>query len=174
MVRTFISIDLPENIKKEIQRIQDLLPDFVGKKTEQENLHLTLKFLGEIDNEKVEEIKKRLKLVKIKAFEAEVDNLGVFSEKFVRIVWIHLKGAEKLQEEVDKALKEIFDKEERFMSHITIARVKSIKNKMDFLSKLKEIKIPKLKFKVDSFQFKKSELFPQGPRYEVIEGYNLG
>lgn len=174
MVRTFISVDLPLNIKKEIKKIQNLLPDFVGKKTEQENLHLTLKFLGEIDNAKVEEIKKRLGPIKIEAFEAEIDNIGVFSEKFVRIVWIHLKGAEKLQEEIDKALEELFYKEERFMSHITIARIKSIKNKIDFLSKLKEIKIPIVKFKVASFQFKKSELFPQGPRYEVIEEYNLG
>lgn len=174
MVRTFISVDLPLNIKKEIKKIQDLLPDFIGKKTEQENLHLTLKFLGEIDDAKVKEIKKRLESVKVKAFEAEIDNLGIFSEKFVRIVWIHLKGAEKLQIEVDEALEGIFNKEERFMGHITIARVKSIKNKADFLFKLKEIKIPEMNFQVNSFQFKKSELFPQGPRYEVLEGYNLG
>ena len=47
-MRTFIAVDIPENVKEEIIKIQDKLPEFVGKLTELENLHLTLKFLGEI------------------------------------------------------------------------------------------------------------------------------
>ncbi len=45
-MRCFISIDLPEKIIQEIKKIQEELPEFIGKKTETENLHLTLKFLG--------------------------------------------------------------------------------------------------------------------------------
>ena len=43
-IRTFVSIDLPEDIQKEVKKIQDILPEFEGKKTEPKNLHLTLKF----------------------------------------------------------------------------------------------------------------------------------
>ena len=45
-VRAFIGIDIPNGIKKEIIKQQNSLPEFFGKKTEPENLHLTLKFLG--------------------------------------------------------------------------------------------------------------------------------
>ena len=47
-MRVFISINISEEIRKEIKKIQDFLPEFFGKKTELENLHLTLKFLGNI------------------------------------------------------------------------------------------------------------------------------
>ena len=157
-MRTFIAIDLPENIREEIRKIQEKLPEFKGKLTEKENLHLTLKFLGEVDEEKIRLLKDKLKEIKFKKFEAEIDSLGVFSEKFVRIVWLHLTNCEKLQEKIDKKLEDIFQKEERFMSHLTIARVKNIKNKKEFLEKLGKIKINRIKFLVNSFKLKKSVL----------------
>ena len=172
-IRTFVSIDLPENIQKEIKKIQDSLPSFEGKKIEPENLHLTLKFLGEIDKEKVGEVKKRLRKIKSDCFEAEIDSIGVFSENFVRIVWLHIKGPEELQKEIDNALKGIFEPEIRFMSHLTVARVKRIQNKNYFLGELKKIKIKPLKFKTDRFALKKSTLMHEGPIYETLEEYGL-
>ena len=60
------------------------------------------------------------------------------------------------------------------MSHLTIARVKKIKNRKSFLEGLKKIKIPpRLNFSVKSFKLKKSELKPEGPVYETIEEYFL-
>ena len=56
---------MSEEIKKEIKKIQDLLPEFSGKKTELQNLHLTLKFLGEIKEKDVEGIKEKLREIKI-------------------------------------------------------------------------------------------------------------
>lgn len=64
-MRTFISINIPENIKKEIINVQNSLPEFIGKKTEFANFHLTLKFLGEIDENILDEIKKRLNKIKL-------------------------------------------------------------------------------------------------------------
>jgi len=96
-MRCFISIDLSENIKQEIDKIQNKLPDFYGKKTELTNLHLTLKFLGEIGEDKVKEVKERLSGIDFEKFEAEIDSLGVFSKKFIRIVWLHVSGCEELQ-----------------------------------------------------------------------------
>jgi 2'-5' RNA ligase len=170
-IRTFISIDLPKLIQKELKKIQDLLPGFTGKKTEPENLHLTLKFLGEIDGERIIEIKKRLKEIEFKSFECTIDSLGVFSKKRIRIVWVHLSNCNKLQRAVDEKLTGLFEKEHRFMSHVTIARVKSIKHKNYFLGELKKVKIPLLKFKVNSFKLKKSTLTPEGPVYEILKEY---
>ena len=170
-MRVFISIDIPEEVKKEIKKIQDTLPDFLGKKTELENLHLTLKFLGEIDEQKIEGVKNKLSEIKFNKFEAEIDLIGVFSEKFVRIVWLHLKGAEELQKEIDEKLKSLFEPEKRFMSHLTIARIKSVRDKKLFLEKLEEIKFLEIRFNVDYFKLKKSNLTKEKAVYEVLEGY---
>jgi len=172
-MRTFISIEIPEEIKKQIKKIQDKLPEFYGKKTKLENLHLTLKFLGEVSEERVKEIEEKLREIKFSKFETEIDSIGVFSEKFVRIIWLHLTGCKNLQSEIDERLKNLFEKEKRFMSHLTIARVKDIKNKEKFLEKLNEIKIPKIKFVVEDFKLKKSTLTKQGPVYNDIENYSL-
>lgn len=173
-MRVFISIDLPEKIVSGIKKIQDILPEFKGKKTETENLHLTLKFLGEVDEARLEEIKKKLKEIKFLKFEAEIKEAGVFSENFIRIVWIEISNCSSLQKEVDKALEGLFEREKRFMGHLTIARVKNVEDKKIFLEQLKKIKLPKLKFKVGEFKLKSSVLTEKGPIYSDIENYALG
>jgi len=172
-MRCFISINLPEEIREEIEKIQEQLPHFYGKKTELENLHLTLKFLGEINEDKIEEVKNELREVKFERFNSEIDKIGVFSEKFVRIIWLHLTECDELQKIVDNKLKGLFEFERRFMSHLTIGRVKSLKDKKKFLKDLKAIKIPKIKFNIDKFYLMKSELTNKGPKYEIIEEYGL-
>lgn len=172
-MRAFISINISEEIRKEIKKIQDFLPEFFGKKTELENLHLTLKFLGEIKEKTVEEIKEKLREIKIEKFKTEIDEIGIFSPNFIRIVWLHMKDCDNLQKQIDNALKNLFEPEKRFMSHLTIARIKGIKDKKRFLQDLEKIKIEKIKFKVDKFYLMKSELTAEGPRYSVLEEYNL-
>lgn len=176
-MRAFIALDLPREAINHIKDIQKLIEKqniFTGKFTEHENLHLTLKFLGEIEENKVKEIKKKLQEVKFPAFEAELGEAGVFSKKFIKIIWIKLEGKVfGLQKEIDEALKELFQPEQRFMSHITIARVKNVPDRKKFLDYIKNIKAKKIKFKVEKFFLKKSELKPEGPVYEDIGEYKL-
>ncbi len=172
-MRAFISIEIPNEIKKKIVNIRDSLPKFKGKKTETDNLHLTLKFLGEVNYEKIGKIREKLKEIEFKKFEAEIDSIGVFSEKFIKIIWLHIKNCDGLQREIDNKLKDLFEKEKRFMSHLTIARIKSIKDKKRFLEKLKKVEISKMKFIVNNFNLKKSILTEKGPIYENLETYNL-
>lgn len=179
-VRAFISIELPKNIIKEIDKIQKQLPEFKGKKTESENLHLTLKFLGNIDEDILNEVKRRLRDIKLKKFLVEISDLGVFDNRKSRkyeqqiIIWIKLTNCGALQKEIDEMLSGFFEKERRFMGHITIGRVKSMKNKKNFLKELKKIKISSgLEFEVKNFKLKKSILSSKGPKYETIEEYSL-
>ena len=153
-MRVFIAIDIPKNIRKEIVAIQNNLPEFSGKKTEPENLHLTLKFLGEIDEEKVEEVKKKLSEIKFRKFQAELSEIGVFTPSFLKIIWVKLGGCDEIQKEVDKKLEGLFAKEKRFMSHLTIARVKNVNDRRRFL--------------VNSIKLKKSTLTPEKPIYEDV------
>ena len=173
--RCFIAIDLPRNAIKEIKNIQKLIGKkfiFTGKFIEEENLHLTLKFLGEIDVDKTEEIKRRLKTIKLKIFNASLNNIGVFSKRFPKIIWVKFNGAEELQKEIDNSLKDLFEPENRFMSHVTIARIKHIKEKKELIEYLKSLKC-KEEFIVDKFYLKKSELLPEGPVYKIIKGFEL-
>ena len=179
MTRAFISINLPYEVCKYIKKIQEKLPKFKGKKTETENLHLTLKFLGEIDERKIEKVKEKLREIKIEKFETEIDSLGIFDNRKSKlysrnlIVWLHMKKCNALQIQIDSKLEKIFEPEKRFMSHLTIARIKYIPDKKVFLNELKKIEIEKIEFLVDKFCLMKSKLTGKGPRYSVLEEYNL-
>jgi len=176
--RCFIALDLPREAINEIKKTQNLIWKktlFTGKITEPENLHLTLKFLGEINEDKINEIRKRLREIKPKSFEAELGEVGIFSKQFIKIIWVKLngKGVFQLQKEIDNKLKDLFEPEQRFMGHITIARVKNVKDKEELIEYLENLKIKRIKFKVNEFILKNSELMPEGPVYLDIEKYAL-
>jgi len=59
------------------------------------------------------------------------------------------------------------------MSHLTIARVKKVKDKKLFLDELKKIKVQNLKFNVDKFYLISSNLRPEGPKYSILGEYGL-
>jgi len=84
-----------------------------------------------------------------------------------------MKDCDALQKQIDGSLLELFEPERRFMSHLTIARVKNIQDKKEFLKSIGEIKIEKIRFRVDRFYLMKSELTSEGPGYSVLEEYNL-
>ncbi len=172
-MRCFIALDLPREAIKRIEEIQELIQKknlFIGKFTESENLHLTLKFLGEISEEQVQEARKKLQEIKFNEFDASLGEVGVFSKRSLKIVWVKLngKGVFDLQEKIDRVLSDLFQPETRFMGHITIARVKKVFDKETLVKYLKDIKIKDLKFKTDKFFLKKSDLKPEGPTYEDL------
>jgi 2'-5' RNA ligase len=175
-MRCFIALDLEKEFVKEIVSIQNKIRKqnlFLGKFTESENLHLTLKFLGDIDDGKIEEVKEKLKKIKFLGFNVEFGEVGVFSKSFPKIVWVKLNGVGiwNLQKQIDDKLNGLFDVEEIFMGHITIARIKKNHDKRELLNYLKSIKPKNLSFNVKEFSLKKSELFPEGPRYEDLICY---
>ena len=173
-VRCFIAVDFPSEIIKEIARIQEVLSGikFVGKLTELENLHLTLKFLGEIPKDKLELVKKSLREIKLEEFEANLDSIGTFSFKGKpKIVWIKIasKNLFELQKNIDSKLKDLsFPTEERFMSHLTIARIKYVKSPEGFKKYLDGLGVKNLKFTIKNFKLLKSDLKPLGPTYSLI------
>ncbi len=173
-MRTFISIDIPEKLHSKIKNIQRALPKFTGRMTELKDMHLTLKFLGEVSEDKIGEIKKCLKTIKLKKFHAKLSEIGVFSEHCIKIIWLGIEGTEEFQKAIDNCLKHLFQLETRFMSHLTIARVKHINKKYqkEFLEKINKLRLNE-EFLVDKFKLKKSELFRSGSQYKDLEVYEL-
>ena len=176
-MRVFISVDLPENAKKEIskaiKKIKDM--DLINANfVKPENLHLTLKFLGEISESEIEKIKEKLSSLNLKSFIAKLCGLGFFpSEKFLRVFLISIEAKEKFSELSEKINSLLGNRKERFESHVTLARIKSITDKIKFLEVVKNIRIPELKFEVKETKLKKSTLSPSGPIYEDIEVFSL-
>lgn len=177
MERAFIAVDFEEEVLKEIARIQEVLKNlkFTGKFTELENMHLTLKFLGEIGEEKLNLIKERLKEVKIKSFSAKLSDVGLFNYKGKpRIIWVKIggEGIFLLQKRIDEEMEKAgFKREERFMSHVTIARIKYVKDVKKFKEYVQRISAKKIEFEIDRFKLKSSELKPIGPVYRDVGVY---
>ena len=176
-IRCFIAIELSRETIEYLEELDLQIKKknlFSGKFTDPENLHLTLKFLGEIEENKIEETRKKLKEIKFNEFEASLGEIGVFINSLNSILWIKLngKGIWDLQTLIDEKLKDLFEPEKRFMSHITLARMKKIHDKKLFLDYVKNIKTKKIRFQVKDFILKKSELKPEGPIYTNLETYS--
>jgi RNA 2',3'-cyclic 3'-phosphodiesterase len=179
LTRTFMCVTFPDDVIKEIARIQELVlkKKFTGKVTELENLHLTLKFLGEINEETLKKIEQTLNEIKLKPFQAKLGTIGTFSHhKQPRIVWVKVdgKGMYELQRAIDNALVKIdVAPEVRFMSHLTLARIKYIKDAQELYDHLKTIKAKPIRFEIQEFKLMKSELNNMGPRYTELKTYKL-
>jgi len=176
LTRVFICLEFPDPVIKEIARLQEVLSNkiFTGKMTELENLHLTFKFLGEIDDETIEKVKRRLDNIKFDVFEAKLGELGTFSfNGKPKIVWTKVNGDGiwALQKKIDEELKDLFELKERFMSHMTLARIKYVKDGKNFSDYVKNIVGKEIKFNVTGFKLKSSELSRTGPIYREIKEF---
>jgi 2'-5' RNA ligase len=169
-MRCFLAIDLPEEIKDKIEGIKRDFKIKGIKLVEKENLHITIKFLGEIDEETVEKIK-NLDL-SINPIKVKIKNIGIFpNENYIRVIWLGATNLVDLFKEIDEKLSDIgFKKEREYVPHVTIGRVKFIENKKALKDKIeKHRKIDIGEFEVRSIKLMKSTLTPNGPIYEVIK-----
>lgn len=162
-MRCFIAIKIES---QELKRLQTEFRELEGIKIVAD-FHLTLKFFRDISEGKVEEIKEKLKTIECKKFKVSLDKLGVFpSQDYIRVVWVSLVGnVKKLKEKIDEVLG---SQDARFVSHITLGRVKFVKDRDKLLKKLKSLKVKKEEFLIDKFYFIKSQLTKEGPLYQEI------
>ncbi len=170
--RVFISVDVPESVREKAAELARELPADAVRPVRKENMHLTLRFIGEIPNDAVGRIKKKLEEVRFSPFAARFRGAGVFpSENYVRVVWIGVEseGLLSLASAVKDAMKgEKGD--ERFSAHLTIARVKRKIDAKTFLEKHKDNEFGECEVK--SFELMKSELQPGiPPRYTIIASF---
>jgi len=146
------------------------------KLVEVENIHITLKFLGDIEDHQVEEVSNVIEGITFEPFEFTVEGVGVFPNlKRPKTIWAGItSGVGELAHifnEVNEGLAKLgFEKERRrFHPHLTIARVRSGQNRdklVDELIALEEMEIGKVK--VDRIYLKKSVLTSKGPIYSNL------
>ena len=183
-MRTFIAIPLPAQIKKRLSDLQDQLRASGAevKWVEPQNIHLTLKFLGERDEKKIEKIMAVLDdTVKGKLrFSIRISQLGAFPRiDSPRVIWVGISQGEEetkiiAQELEEKIARLGIPKEDRpFSSHITLGRTRSAKNLENLVRELNNAgvnwKTEGLEFTVNQITLFKSTLTSRGPTYETLK-----
>ncbi len=178
-MRAFVSVNIEdEELKKKIKKVAEEIKNNENgiNITKEENLHFTLKFLGEISEDERAEIVKNLSKISLPSFDIHIKDLGVFPEfNFIRIIWIggYSQELNKLAEEVDKGSINI-KSNEGFVPHITIARVKFVKDKEALKKRLNSfLNLDFGLYRVTKFYLMESKLLPQGPIYRPLNEFKL-
>ena len=180
--RGFIAIDInvTPNILKFLKDITNSNADV--KLVEPQNIHITLKFLGDVPEDKINDIEQIMKysVKEIEPFTIKLSETGVFpNQNYIRVVWIGIKNAETIEtisRSIDERLSQLgFKKEKRgFSAHLTIGRVKTAKNKQLLLKAIEDYKDFEFSTQdVNSIKLKKSDLTSKGPIYTTLKEVKL-
>lgn len=183
-VRTFVAVDLPQAVKAQIgQIIGQLKP--VGhmiRWVRPEGMHLTLKFLGEIAEERLATVYQAVEkgAEGVSPFSFVLAGMGGFPDlRRPRVIWVGVpRGQEplkKLQEQVELHLAECgFPRENRgFSPHLTIGRVKSLRGIQPLLERLPSISYQSDEIPVTAVKIMRSQLKPTGAEYSELKVVNL-
>ncbi len=181
LIRSFVAIDVfsPE-IVGAVRAIQREIQEagLVGKPVDPESLHITLLFMGEVEPPVLEAVKERLAGIPVRPMRLVVRGVGYFpGGSRVNIVWLGVEDADsaltELQREVISRLSGLgFRPDKEFRPHVTILRVKSVRNKTGALEALKRLAGHHVgEVIVSTLKLKKSVLTPQGPIYEDLAVY---
>jgi 2'-5' RNA ligase len=176
MIRTFIAVNLDPAIRARIGEAEQDFKIKGIKLVDPELIHVTLKFLGNVEEGRIDEIADALEKVETAPFTANVRGIGGFpNARSPRVIWIGAEPAEafgELNRQVEDRLADIgFEREGRFNAHVTIGRVK-------FSDPEQKQRLPGLfekysgfeagSMKVDRIYIMKSTLGPKGPKYEAL------
>ncbi len=176
-MRCFLAVDLDDGLKEKVTDAQKGLADFDVNLVSKENLHFTLKFLGEIGEEAIEVVKSKARKIasSFSPFNIDINGMGVFPNlTYIRVVWIGAKQLYALQKAVDDTLADISDREENIVPHLTLARVRSSRDKdtlRNFIEANKNVDIGTMI--VREIKLKCSVVTKTGPVYEDVEIFSL-
>lgn len=178
LIRSFVAVDVftPEIIRS-VRKIQQDLEEagVIGKPVDPESLHITLLFLGELESPMVERVKERLTGLDVRPMRLLLKGVGYFpGGSRINTIWIGVEDLDsrllETQKQVVARLSQLgFTPDKDFKPHVTILRVKGIKNKSAVLAKLAQLSSQTIgEVSVDRVKLKKSTLTPRGPIYEDL------
>lgn len=182
-VRAFLAIELEDSLRDKIFKVQR---DFGKIDTKiayvnSENIHITLKFFGEIDLEGIDMLSKKIEGVisNYKPFDVNITGCGAFPSKdHIKVLWFGIeddKLLKQLHDDLDAEFETIgIDKDKKFSSHVTFGRMKSKKNKVAVRDKIEEYENYDIgSMTVNKISLIKSTLTARGPIYDLIKEYKL-
>lgn len=184
MPRTFISIDVNDEVLNSLKPVQEDLSDTGAdlKLIKPQNIHMTLRFLGDVSESRLGVVEEAIEgITHFEPFEINLEGLGVFPEpSYIRVIWAGVsKGSDNLcdiKESLESGLSDhgFSEDDKDFTPHFTIARVKSGKAK-DKLNAIVEEGEDEFfgSVNVDSVELRKSELTSEGPIYSTISKFEF-
>jgi RNA 2',3'-cyclic 3'-phosphodiesterase len=188
-MRCFIAIDIEEKIRKALGDIQKQLIEKTDlrkgevKWVKPDNIHLTLKFMADINDEQVAEVGEIAKQVASahKSFDIDVESVGTFGGgRSIKVVWAGIgKGVDELkalQKDLESQLVQMdYPPEEReFSAHLTLCRVVSQRAGFKLVETAKQLENFKLgTVNANALCFYQSQLTPQGPVYTLLDSFKL-
>lgn len=179
-VRAFLAFDIenPE-VKKNLINAQKLVAQTGAdvKLVEPENIHMTIRFLGDITLSVADKVFEEMKKVQFAPFSVQISGIGVFpSLSYPRVVWVGIsEGAQQLTNifnQLESRLQSLgFAPDPKgFSPHLTIARVRSATNKMELAELVKKnAEYPFGTVQAQCMRLKKSDLTPRGPIYSTLK-----
>ena len=185
LIRTFISIPVPHEVKSKKNMLYSTLEDSPSNISwvKNEQLHLTLKFLGHTPESSIESMKSKISEISsmAKPFKLSIDKTGCFPVKErPRVLWLGISGNTTALDElflsIDKEMNKIgfpcLDTE--FFPHITLARVKYPQKYTPDISRFLKSSYDPIDFTADRVQFLSSELLSSGTIYKLLGSFPLG
>jgi len=176
MHRLFVAIRPPENIRDLLIDAMDDSPDFRWQDDEQ--LHLTLRFIGEVDRPVADDLAAGLSRIQSEAFELRVAAVGLFEQRSSGALWAGVEpktAVAALAAKVERVCQQIGLEPERraFFPHITLARWKGRGSRevADFLERHRALRSDP--FQVTQFTLFESRLSRHGAHYEAAATYSL-
>jgi len=181
MIRLFIALKIPDEIKKEIIRLRNsIIPDHTNYKWEvDEKIHLTLKFIGNVEDKLLNPIISSLNFIEdYPKLNCGLEQFGFFfKHNEAQILWIGLKVDEIIYNLVDR-LNKLFEEfgvpaeKRKFKSHLTLMRIKKGVDE-NFIKKFENFVVTPTQFIANEVVLIKSELLTQGSKYTEIKKFKL-
>lgn len=179
-IRSFIAFDINnEGILKRLSAAQEKLVRTGAylKLVKPQNIHITMRFLGNIPPKMVDRIHSQMENVAFAPFDVEIRGVGAFPTlRYTRVIWVGIqKGAERLEDifnQLEPSLWELGFRPDKkgFSPHITIARVRTARNKAELVRCINELTSYEFGvLKVECLKLKKSVLTPKGPIYSTLK-----
>lgn len=177
MHRLFVAIRLPTPVRA---RLLGVMGGVAGARWQNEDqLHLTLRFIGEVDRHLARDVDAALSSVHHPAFAIGLNGLGVFDRRGEPVtLWAGLAPQEPLHalhKKVDQALLRAGVEPDRraYMPHVTLARLPRGTGPVQSLLE-QSGGVTSAPFAVDQFCLYESRFTPEGPHYDIVERYRLG
>ncbi len=185
LIRCFIAVELPADLLKEISEYTQKLSEQTSgiRWVRPSGMHITLKFLGEINASRVEDIRKNLVSISnvVEPFTLGIRGAGCFpNRRQPKVIWLGLEhdpvnSLFKLHNWLEDKLSVLgFDKEKRrFSPHLTLGRIKYPGDFKPLFDYLDQNTFPGRIFRVDKISLIRSTLQPSGAVYTKLADYTL-
>lgn len=182
-MRLFLAIDIPSELKEQIGAAREKLAREVRsvKWVEDHNLHLTMKFLGEVAEDQVQEISAaaRRAVQGYPRFKLEVGSPGFFpNANNPRVIWLAIKGHTEVALRIGTALDDSliplgFESDKRRRLHLTLGRVRSDVSREELVKNIQDFRglSGKLDFEANQMVLYRSQLTSRGPIYSPVENF---